>query len=316
MPDRRTVDELSIEELEQILRVRKAQARQERLRHLAENGRRKPGAPITKEVERPNIPTEDLDYESFVYDRDVELDAGTGKTLRDRLLLGIEMLAVVGIVAVLIFAAMQLRDINADAASEQAAAVESAIDLPTATATPIISAVVLPGGHTVTETGEGRQAQPNYEEVPAHLRPMVEQQFAGPVIVPTPGPGNALSVRIPAIGVDAPVVQGDGWAQLKRGVGQHIGTANPGEDGNMVLSAHNDVFGSIFRHLEDLQEGDEIIVTTTTREYVYRVSHSRIVEPTEVSVMAPTREPIVTLISCWPYLVNNQRIVVVGVLES
>jgi len=41
-----------------------------------------------------------------------------------------------------------------------------------------------------------------------------------------------------------------------------------------------------------------------------------VVEPTEVSVMEPTSEPVVTLISCYPYLVDNQRIVVRAVLKS
>ncbi len=40
-----------------------------------------------------------------------------------------------------------------------------------------------------------------------------------------------MRIEIPALKVDAPVVQGDGWEQLKKGVAQHIGSANPGEGG-------------------------------------------------------------------------------------
>jgi len=103
---------------------------------------------------------------------------------------------------------------------------------------------------------------------------------------------------------------------LKKGVGHHIGSANPGERGNLVLSAHNDVFGEIFRHLDQLQPGDEVIIYSGSQRYRYTVSQQRLVAPTSVEVMAPTNEPTVTLISCYPYLVNNQRIVVSGQLSQ
>ena len=57
---------------------------------------------------------------------------------------------------------------------------------------------------------------------------------------------------IPSINVDVNVVEGDDWEQLKKGVAQHIGTADPGQAGNMVLSAHNDIFGELFRYLPDV----------------------------------------------------------------
>jgi sortase A len=82
----------------------------------------------------------------------------------------------------------------------------------------------------------------------------------------------------------------------------------------MVVSAHNDIFGELFRDLDRLQPGDEVVVTTATREYLYRVTGLEIVDPTDVRVMNPTARPTITLISCYPYLVDNQRIVVFGEL--
>ncbi len=308
MRDRRSVDDLSIEELEQIVRIRKREARLARLERFARAGRRQgdlslpeDGAPLP---EPPEDDEQSIPYQSFVYDG--QPDAASR---RDRLLLGVELAAALGLVAVLVFAVMLLRDINRESSEALAAEVAA---LPSPSPTPLISAVVLPGGHTPPTDPLG--AQPNYNEVPARLRPLVEQQFAGPVAIPTASPEQALRIRIPAIGVDAPVVQGDGWEQLQKGVAQHLGTANPGERSNMVLSAHNDIYGEIFRHLDRLQQGDEIIVHTQTRETVYHVAYWRIVPPTEVSVMEPTPESIVTLISCYPYLVNTDRIVVVGEL--
>lgn len=305
MPDRRSVDDLSIEELEQILRIKKQEARAARLERLERVGRRRGDAPLGQIVDSDDDEAFSIPYESYL----AEAEARPPGRARDRLLLGIELLAALGLVAVLIFAVNSLRAINRESAAAQAAEVAA---LPTPSPTPLISLVVLPSGHTPPTSPDG--ARPNYDEVPARLRPLVEQQFAGPVTVPTAAPDHALRMRIPAIDVDAPVVQGDGWEQLKKGIGQHVGTANPGQPGNMVVSAHNDIYGEIFRYLDQLAIGDEILVQTQTGQHVYRVADTRIVDPTTISVMDQTAEPIITLISCYPYLVNNQRIVVIGEL--
>jgi len=97
-------------------------------------------------------------------------------------------------------------------------------------------------------------AQFNEAEIPEHLRPLVQSVVNVPA--PTPSAEQAIRIQIPALSVDAPVVQGDGWEQLKKGVGQHLGSANPGEWSNVVLSAHNDIFGELFRDLDRLRPGD------------------------------------------------------------
>ncbi len=301
MRDRRPVDDLSVEELEQILRIKKRQARLARLHYYDEIGRRIDDVPTPDEVEPPQ-PTPPPDEPP---------QPPAKPTFRDKLLLAVEIAAAVGLITVLIVMGVRLHMLNQEVAALQEQALAG---MPTPSPTPIISAVVLPGGHTPPTAPGG--AQPNYAEVPAHLRPVVEQQFTGPVTIPTPGPGNAIRIQIPAIEVDARVEEGDGWEQLRRGVGHHIDSANPGERGNMVFSAHNDIFGEFFRHLDRLDEGDEILIYTQTQTYTYRVIEVRIVEPTEVSVMDPTHEPTATLISCYPYLVDNQRIVVTAALED
>lgn len=221
----------------------------------------------------------------------------------NRVLLAVEVVALLGFAFVLISGFGVLRDLNQEVAEALAGS--------TPAPTPIITAVVLPSGHTPPTSPGG--ARPNEAEIPEHLRPLV--QSVGEVAIPTPSPEQARSLWIPALwSQPAPVVQGDGWEQLKKGVGQHVGTANPGEAGNLVVSAHNDIFGELFRDLDRLQPGDELYVSTATREYLYRVTGLEIVEPTEVSVMGPTARPTITLISCYPYLVDNQRIVVFGEL--
>ncbi len=222
-----------------------------------------------------------------------------------RILLGLEIAAALVLVWVVVQGMKALNELNEEA--------RSAMALPTLTPTPWVQAVVLPGGHTPPDAPGG--PRPNLEEIPEHLRPFV-QQISAPVAIPTPSPEHPIRIRIPAIGVDAPIVLGDGWEQLKKGVGWHIGSALPGQRGNVVLSGHNDIYGEVFRDLDQLRPGDVIYIHTQTRVYTYVVVASYIVQPTEVQWMAPTSDPVVTLISCYPYRVNTHRIIVRGRLQD
>ena len=293
--------DLSEQELRRLLLDKRRVSRRERLDRFRRTGR-----VVALE---PEIPQEEGDEfrAGAVSDEDAPTtDSSPGGRRRwvDRVLLAVEVLAVVGFLAVLLSGMNVLRMLNSEVAQ--------AIQLPTLTATPFITAVVLPSGHTPPTSPEG--AQPNEAEIPEHLRPLV--QSLANVPIPTPGLEQAVRIQIPALGVDAPVVQGDGWEQLKKGVAQHLGTANPGEAGNVVLSAHNDIFGELFRYLEKLEPGDEVILYTNQRQFVYTVADTKIVEPTDVEVMGPTNKPVVTLISCYPYLIDKQRIVVRAKLQN
>ncbi len=233
-----------------------------------------------------------------------EVSASKRRRVLDGLLLGVEVLAVVGLVAVLLSGLGMLRDLNREVAA--------AIRPPTVAPTPLVIAVVLPSGHTPPDA-QGN-TRPNDAEIPENLRPLMQSLANLPI--PTPSAQQAVRIEIPAIKVDAPVVQGDGWEQLKKGVAQHIGSADPGEDGNMVLSAHDDVYGELFRDLDKLQPGDLVVLYTQQKQYTYVVDRTEIVEPTAVEVMASTGAPTVTLISCYPYLVDKQRIVVFARLQN
>lgn len=226
------------------------------------------------------------------------------RRIMDGFLLIVEIAAVLGLIFVLYKGLEVIRDINQQSVE--------ALAQPTLTPTPLIVAVVLPSGHTPPDSPGG--ARPNDAEIPEHLRPLV--QSLANVPLPTAGPEQANQIRIPALNVFAPIVQGDGWEQLKKGVGQHIGSANPGEKNNVVLTAHNDVFGEIFRDLDKLKPGDQVILYTSQHSYTYLVTRTIIVEPNQVDVMAPGKDAIVTLISCYPYMVDKKRIVVTAQFQS
>lgn len=299
---RREQKDFSIPELEAMLARKKLEARKARVDDFKRTGRILPGVTALDSAQREiahRVKIEDGPSSQTV---STKVEASPASRRINRLLLAVEVIGVIGLLYVLLSGAGALQILNREVA--QALAVE-------AVPTPLITAVVLPSGHTPPTSPGG--ARPNDSEIPEHLRPLVQSM---PVVnVPAPGPAHARSIFIPRLWNDAaPVVQGTGWEQLKKGVGQFVGSANPGEEGNLVLSAHNDIFGELFRDLDQLKPGDEILIQTSTQDYTYFVTGTRIVEPTEVSVLEPTAKPTITLISCYPYLIDNQRIVVFGEL--
>lgn len=300
MPRTRSLDDLTVDELRQLLVEKRRAERQKRLEHFRRTGR-----VIALAPQPTATPLEALRSEvQAAEEREAVISTPRRRTWMDRLLLLVEFAAVAGLIWIAFTGVNILNNLNKEVAS--------ALVLPTLTPTALIRAVVLPSGHTPPDAPGG--VQPNTAEIPEHLRPLVQNMASLPV--PTASPQQAVRLQIPAIKVDHPVVQGDGWEQLKKGIGQHIGTPNPGQKGNIVLSAHNDVFGQIFRDLDQLKPGDAVIVFTNQRTYTYLVRQTQIVEPTQVEVMAPTSEPVVTLISCYPYRVDNKRIVVTAALQD
>lgn len=309
MADRRTVDELSIEELEEILLLKRRQARQERLRRLAEVGRVADDLPLPLEKHTWHLPVKRKAHSRF---RSVEVAEGTGEKeklrmepkqksplarWRDRILLILEVASLAGLMLILAGSLLNLRLLNEEMAQAREA--------PPPTPTPLINVSILPGGHAPPGSGG---------EIPEHLRNIVQPLPAIPI--PTPGPRAPTRIVIPAIGVDSVVVEGDDPEALKRGVGHHIGSANPGERGNCFLSGHNDIFGEVFKDLDKLELEDEVIVYAGDQPYRYNVKAKRIVEPTDVSVLYPTTKPVLTLMTCYPYLIDTHRLVIISEMRE
>ena len=84
----------------------------------------------------------------------------------------------------------------------------------------------------------------------------------------------------------------------------------------MVISGHNDVYGEIFRYLENVSIGDEVIVYAGDTPYTYLVVAKMVVDPTEVSLLAPTPNATLTLITCHPYMIDTHRLVVIAELAN
>jgi len=136
---------------------------------------------------------------------------------------------------------------------------------------------------------------------------------------PSPrGPGASgppTRLVIPAIGVDTGMtpplaVVGGAWQVPSYGAGYLAGSAWPGRAGNEAIAGHDDTDGAVFRRLGDLRAGDEVRVYVSARVFNYRVIAAHIVSPTVTHVLRTTRGATLTLITCAPYLVDTQRLVV------
>jgi sortase A len=290
MDDRR-VSELSLDELEAIVEEKR---RIERARAYAEADETRRFAPITVQ---PNEKQKRRRRRGW----------------RDHILFAVEVAAVLGFIAIIGLGLLNLQALN----NEVAAAIQgnqfAGNAEPESNAAAAQPQGILPGSSfppSVRGELPGSSFPP--EALPAAIGVNVQQAPALPP--PTPGPQSPTRIVIPNLGVDWPIVPGDGWEELKRGVGHHAGSANPGERGNMVLSGHNDVFGEVFKDLQALKNGDQVQVYSGGKMFKYEVRAKRIVAPTELSVLNPTRESIVTLITCHPYRVDTHRLVVIAQL--
>ena len=134
---------------------------------------------------------------------------------------------------------------------------------------------------------------------------------------------------IPKIGVDAPIVfmesvsTKDVLEAIKEGVAHYAGTAMPGRIGNMFITGHSSFYwwnggkyNQVFALLERLQGNDLIYVYHEGGEYVYRMTGSIVVKPTQIEVLAPTSKPTLSLMTCVPIGTNLNRLIVKAELLS
>ena len=170
------------------------------------------------------------------------------------------------------------------------------------------------------------------DELTAELR----EEWAAPAAVPAELQGGEAfaMLHIPRLGADyaRAVVEGTGTEELEQGPGHYRGTAMPGEQGNFAVAGHRVGRGSPFLEIDELREGDPVVVETADSWFVYRVlgpaeqvPGQQVVSPSDVSVIAPTPDgpadgpptgAYLTLTTCHPEYSARQRLVVHAVLEG
>jgi sortase A len=115
----------------------------------------------------------------------------------------------------------------------------------------------------------------------------------------TPAAGNPIGViEIPRLGLSSVVLEGDETAALMLGVGHLSDTPLPWRGGNSVFAAHRDTF---FRGLGGIRKDDVIRFKTADTVLDYHVRDTKVVNPTDVEVLRPTKTSTLTLITCYPF---------------
>ena len=94
------------------------------------------------------------------------------------------------------------------------------------------------------------------------------------------------------------VIEGADDAQLRRGPGHLVESAYPGAFGNCIIAGHRDTQFSVLRNVKI---GEHITLERSGRRFVYRVVKRSIIAPTDMDPLKPTVEPMLTLVTCYPF---------------
>jgi len=174
------------------------------------------------------------------------------------------------------------------------------------------------GPHPTLEPPAPAECEPTpYPIQPATTQALPPEEEAA-AATPKPPPMDReayadgdLWIRIPALGVDAAVIDGTDLKALKKGPGLYEISPMPDEeDGNVCIAGHRTTYGAWFRQVDALAEGDEIILYNDSRQFYYAVERVFIVDQYDWSVTDPTGYTALTLTACHPPGSARQRIVV------
>lgn len=131
--------------------------------------------------------------------------------------------------------------------------------------------------------------------------------------------GETNRLIVPAMGVDAGIIESASQEALMQGVWHIPGSARPGEDGNIVIAAHRWLHKpphpETFYLIDKLKVGDPIFYDFNGTRYEYRVTKTFIVNPDDVEILAQDENKL-TLFTCTPLYSTKQRYVVTAELVS
>lgn len=155
---------------------------------------------------------------------------------------------------------------------------------------------------------------------PQLARPGTEAVFPDRLVLP------AIDIDVPVVELGWSTTQQDGqifseWEVAEYAAGWHKNSARLGEGGNVVMSGHNNILGSVFRELDQLKRGDPITVWSGAQPFEYQVDKVMIVPEKYASPeqrqdnaqwIGAFDDNRLTLVSCWPRDDNTHRIIVVA----
>jgi sortase A len=130
-------------------------------------------------------------------------------------------------------------------------------------------------------------------------------------------PGDAMGrIVMPTIGVSDVFVQGTESSDLSKGPGHYPQTPLPGERGTVAIAGHRTTYGAPFRNIDDLRPNDRIELRMPYGRFTYSVERTRIVPPTETSVIDRVDHDRLVLSACHPLYSAAKRIIVFARLDS
>jgi len=114
-----------------------------------------------------------------------------------------------------------------------------------------------------------------------------------------PKPHDVIAwLDVPRLHISTAVLEGDDDLALRFGAGHIPETPLPGAAGNVAIAAHRDSF---FRCLGGIEPQDRIRLRTPEGDWEYTVESTRIVRPSNLSVLANSSQPELTLVTCYPF---------------
>lgn len=166
--------------------------------------------------------------------------------------------------------------------------------------------------------------KPNIQKTVVKSQEVVQKKMADSAAL---APGEVIPAEsriiIPKINVNAPIIYADTRDEkgienlLHNGVVQYQGTAKPGEVGNSFITGHSSnywwdtgKYNYVFVLLDKMEPGDQAVVYYNNKKFVYTVRDKVVVEATDVSVLAPTETPVLSLMTCTPPGTSWKRLVV------
>lgn len=123
--------------------------------------------------------------------------------------------------------------------------------------------------------------------------------------------GDALGrIVFPTLGQHFVVVAGDEPADLRKGPGHYPETKLPGERSTVAIAGHRTTYLAPFRHVDRLRHGDTIVLEMPYGRFSYVVQGTKIVQPTDLSVIRDHGYDRLVLTACHPLYSAAERIVV------
>jgi sortase A len=113
--------------------------------------------------------------------------------------------------------------------------------------------------------------------------------------------GHAIGrIKIDRIGLDIVVVQGTDTSSLQKGPGHYTNTPIPGQPGTVAIAGHRTTYLAPFRHIDEVQNGDEIRIEMPYGAFTYTTYKHEIVDPSDVGIIKPIGFDQLVLTACHP----------------